>query len=242
MGLHVVTGPPAAGKTTFVDAHRTDGDIVIDFDAIANAIAGKPSNNHEHTHQAVEVTKLMRQAAIDHALTNPDMTIWLIHTKPSRATLSVYRQRGAEIHVINPGKKTVMQRCKEQRPPYAMKIAADWYEATEKANTTRRGYGATHQKNRRRLLAQHIDGTPCEHCGKPMFKDPQRNFDHAPLEADHPEGKEQARMGTQAQKRTNHATRLLHRRCNRQLGVKVRNELNGHTQGNTAPDTGFQWA
>ena len=37
--------------------------------------------------------------------------------------------------------------------------------------TTERGYGHEHRKARARLLAAHIDGTPCPYCGEPMYLD-----------------------------------------------------------------------
>jgi hypothetical protein len=36
----LVCGPPASGKTTYVERHKQAGDIVIDLDAIASAMAG----------------------------------------------------------------------------------------------------------------------------------------------------------------------------------------------------------
>ena len=66
-------------------------------------------------------------------------------------------------------------------------------------STSQRGLGWDHQQVRKHLLAVHVDGSPCGHCGKPMFK-------FQPLDADH----ELARShgGTKA-------NRLLHASCNR---------------------------
>jgi len=76
--------------------------------------------------------------------------------------------------------------------------------------TTQRGYGYKHhQKTRKNLLFNLVDGTECEYCGKPMFRAPDKNFDHAALEADHVD-----RDKTQPPKR------LIHRKCNRTLNGK----------------------
>ena len=73
--------------------------------------------------------------------------------------------------------------------------------------TTQRGYGyKQHQKTRKNLLFNLVDGTECEYCGKPMFRAPDKNFDGAALEADHVD-----RDKTQPPKR------LIHRKCNRTL-------------------------
>lgn len=85
-------------------------------------------------------------------------------------------------------------------------------------STTNRGYGATHVRQRKRLLYQLKDGTPCEVCGRPLYKDADKNFDGAPLEADHGPGSA-LKFKNGAEKRTTLATRLLHRYCNRSGGA-----------------------
>lgn len=99
-----------------------------------------------------------------------------------------------------------------------LQVAAAWYDKQDKASktTTQRGYGHTHQKQRRRLLAQHTDGAPCPECGRPMFKDADKNFDGAALEADHGPGSALKYAGN---KKATKATRLLHRTCNRAGGA-----------------------
>ncbi|MGB3771727.1 MAG: hypothetical protein WBF79_00635 [Rhodococcus sp. (in: high G+C Gram-positive bacteria)] len=66
--------------------------------------------------------------------------------------------------------------------------------------TTEKGLGHAHREVRKHLLAVHVEGSPCGHCGKPMFKAFQ------PLDADH----ELARHHGGRK-----ATRLLHASCNR---------------------------
>jgi len=99
-----------------------------------------------------------------------------------------------------------------------LKIAAAWYDKKSKPaqTTTQRGYGTQHQKQRRKLLAQLKDGTPCPECGKPMFKTASKNFDKAALEADHGPGNA---LKYAENKQATKATRLLHRTCNRSGGA-----------------------
>lgn len=69
-------------------------------------------------------------------------------------------------------------------------------------NTTERGYGHQHQQRRKRLLAAHIDGTPCPYCGEPMLRTDELDADHStPLT-----------LGGSV------ADRLAHSRCNREAG------------------------
>ncbi|MCX4673010.1 hypothetical protein OG453_41345 [Streptomyces sp. NBC_01381] len=48
--LYVVTGPPAAGKSSWIEAHATARDVVIDLDRITVALSGPGApqwNQHE---------------------------------------------------------------------------------------------------------------------------------------------------------------------------------------------------
>lgn len=109
VALIVVTGPPAAGKTTYIAEHAKPGDIRIDLDHIANTLAGEDMDNHEHEAHILTVAKAARRAAIDAAI-KQDCTVWLIHTKPTPKQLNDYEAQGAVIHTIDPGKGTVMKR------------------------------------------------------------------------------------------------------------------------------------
>lgn len=75
-----------------------------------------------------------------------------------------------------------------------------------KQTTTQRGYGHDHHKRRQQLLYNHTDGDECAYCARPMYKNPNQNFDGGPLNADHAH-----------QDKTVLAARLLHDRCNKQM-------------------------
>lgn len=210
--VRIVTGPPAAGKSTFVRERRRHGDVVIDFDAIANALSGHDEDNHDHDQHITQITKAARQAAIDKALSQEgDHTVWIIQSMPSEALLAKYRDLGAVIDVVDPGKDIVMSRVKRQRPRAMMIAAAKWYDRSSPAapprrqTTTERGLGWEHQKIRDRLLAVHVDGTPCWWCRKPMYRDKRHNHDGLPLAADHKEARKHG---------GDRASRLLHFSCN----------------------------
>lgn len=101
--------------------------------------------------------------------------------------------------------------------------------------TTARGLGWQHQQIRRRLIANHRDGTPCWWCGKPMYREPSRNPDYVPgsqapgngaLAADHTLAR--ANGG-------NHADRLLHGLCNKQRGDGSRDDQRPALGGTGTP-------
>lgn len=47
-----------------------------------------------------------------------------------------------------------------------------------RGTTTQRGLGAVHQKDKKRLLAELRDGSPCWRCGQPMFRWQKLDRDH----------------------------------------------------------------
>ncbi|WP_312802226.1 AAA family ATPase [Corynebacterium variabile] len=239
MTLHIVIGPPAAGKSTYIREHRQPGDITIDYDELANTLAGLAPANHEHTATVKKITRAARDAAIREAQKHAtDTDVWIIHSTPAQSTIDRYRREGAQIHVVDPGKDTVMHRIKHERPGHMHAVAARWYQQQDDAKrpktTTERGYGHTHQIDRRRLLTNHTDGTPCDWCGQPMYREPKQNFDNAPLEADHAES-----LKLHGPSRAN---RLRHRRCNRQAreGGATREHLRPTRKASTPDPRGGQ--
>lgn len=75
--------------------------------------------------------------------------------------------------------------------------------------TTQKGLGWAHQKQRERLLSQHVDGTCCWWCDRPMYEARELNWDREALAADHSLAR--VNGGTKAD-------RLLHGKCNKARG------------------------
>lgn len=50
---------------------------------------------------------------------------------------------------------------------------------THKLTTTQRGLGHRHKQRRATLLRNHVDGTPCWWCGKPMYRSQDLDADHS---------------------------------------------------------------
>jgi hypothetical protein len=90
-------------------------------------------------------------------------------------------------------------------------------------NTTQRGLGYTHQQDKRRLLAELVDGTPCplpEWCGGEPMVHPKR-CPNGPcfwctLERDH--------TVPRALGGVDSAGRLSHASCNRRAGSQLGNQ------------------
>jgi hypothetical protein len=221
----IVTGPPCSGKSTYCRQHAGPDDVVIDLDVLATALSGPRPGQHTHTHSpaSLAVARAARTAAIERAMTVTAGDCYIIHTKPSPQARASYTAQGAQIIDLDPGIDVALARAKAERPWQSAQAVKAWYQPTPRSTSKRhdppatrkqktrqqRGLGAKHDAERKRLLANHRDGTACWWCLLGMYRDPLRNPDRAPLEADHSIAR--SKGGTVAD-------RLLHSRCNRSRG------------------------
>lgn len=126
--LTVVIGPPAAGKSTWVMQHAKQGDIVIDFDRLAQALAGPDADPHDHPPALMAVTKAARNAAIEAAVQQAKtVDVYLIHSNPGSQRMAQYHSWGAKVVTIDPGRDVVRERCKTQRPARMFGVIDAWY-------------------------------------------------------------------------------------------------------------------
>lgn len=126
--LYVVTGPPAAGKSSWIQAHATARDIVIDLDLITRALTGPGAPGWNHERIAQRVAQRARYAAIDEALQHLDQVdVYLIHTLPSTKWMARYRRLQAQVVAVDPGEQIVMQRIEAMRSPEMKAVATKWY-------------------------------------------------------------------------------------------------------------------
>ncbi|MFG2589062.1 AAA family ATPase [Streptomyces sp. NPDC048438] len=132
--LYVVTGPPAAGKSSWITARARSTDIVIDLDRITQALAGPGAPQWTQDKLLVKVAQRARFAAIDEALRHRDETdVYLIHTMPSAKAAARYARLGARTIVVDPGREVVMQRVRDMRQDGMVAVATRWYNQQAKA-------------------------------------------------------------------------------------------------------------
>ncbi|MFZ3569950.1 hypothetical protein ACOKM5_23370 [Streptomyces sp. BH097] len=128
--LYVVTGPPAAGKSSWIQAHAKATDIVIDLDLMALAMAGPGADHHAHTDVLMRVVHRARFAALNEAYQHLDKTdVYVIHTQPSTKTIKKYERLDARIITVDPGREIVMRRIDAMRQPGMARVASRWYNA-----------------------------------------------------------------------------------------------------------------
>ncbi|MFG2328261.1 hypothetical protein ACGFMM_01410 [Streptomyces sp. NPDC048604] len=133
--LYVITGPPAAGKTSWIQAHATARDIVIDLDRIAVALTGPGAPQWNQDALVLRVAHKARFAAMHEAFELRDkLDVYLIHTMPSPKAMAKYKRLDAQIVTVDPGQDIVMQRIDAMRDPDMRRVATRWYRHRPQAH------------------------------------------------------------------------------------------------------------
>ena len=129
--LHIIIGPPCAGKSTYLQDHAKAGDLKVDFDKIARTLGA------EESHDADGIIKTAafaaRDAIIKVAIENHDAESWIIHTQPTDDQMKAYKDAGADIVVLDPGKDECLARAeRDKRPQRTIDAINRWYSGTKK--------------------------------------------------------------------------------------------------------------
>ena len=124
--IHVIIGPPCAGKSTYVNEHARDGELQIDYDLIAMALGS--SESHAADGLIKQAAFDAREAAINAALKSPEEESFIIHTSPSEEHMKRYTEAGAEIIQLDPGYETCVERAEaDGRPKQTFDGIEKWY-------------------------------------------------------------------------------------------------------------------
>lgn len=131
--LTVVIGPPAAGKSTWVLNHAGPADVVIDFDRIAQAVAGPGADGHDHAPAVAAVARAARTAALDAAIKQARTAdVYVIHSSPGPARMDQYRALGARVVMVDPGRDIVRKQASGERPQRMYAAIDEWYQHRER--------------------------------------------------------------------------------------------------------------
>lgn len=131
--IRVITGPPCAGKSTYVADNATPGDIVIDMDLIASAMVVDLEDAHDYSDDVRRIARSARKAAVREALQIGQVsrrTVWIVHTSPNADWLRIYRSFSAHVVTVNPGRDECLRRLAERPKSQHVKtkrVIDDWF-------------------------------------------------------------------------------------------------------------------
>lgn len=124
--IHIITGPPCGGKSTYIGKHAKRGDLIVDYDELAMTLGCAEKWNPVGIVQ--RATQKARAAAIKTATNNPKAESWIIQSRLSEELRKEYESLGAEIVEIDPGKETCIERAKRDGRPKNIFLAIEgWY-------------------------------------------------------------------------------------------------------------------
>lgn len=124
--IHIITGPPCGGKSTYIGKHVKRGDLIVDYDEMAMTLGCAEKWNPVGIVQ--RATQKARAAAIKAATNNPKAESWIIQSRLSEELRKEYESLGAEIVEIDPGKETCIERAKRDGRPKNIFLAIEgWY-------------------------------------------------------------------------------------------------------------------
>lgn len=130
--ITVVTGPPCSGKSTYVRTHARPGDVIIDFDTMAQAF-GSPTP-HDHSQATRHVTIMARRAAIAAAVTVTAVDVWIVDCNISRERLTAYQRVGARIVGLDVDKAELHRRAGAERPSLWHRLIDEWVPLVQQAD------------------------------------------------------------------------------------------------------------
>jgi predicted kinase len=124
--LTVITGPPCGGKSTYARQHARPGDIIVDFDQIAQALGSQVT--HGHSDRIASVASRAWYAAVCEAIRqhHQGCRAWVIDTSPAPDRLRQYEAAGARMVTCTAPPEELHRRAQGNRPPLWHNRIEEW--------------------------------------------------------------------------------------------------------------------
>lgn len=120
MEIHLVSGSPCSGKTTFAKQHAGPNDVIIDADLLAEALGSRDS--HDHPGHTKALAAKLRDLAVREA-TRGSYKTWVVSASPLAEQLIPH----VAVYVQDPGKAVCLERAKS-RPHWTTAAIEEWYD------------------------------------------------------------------------------------------------------------------
>ena len=130
----LICGPPASGKTTYVNEHSRPGDIVWDLDEVLKAICGDAGEDRPPASIAIALS--MRDgfigAVAERRWPRPPQAIWIIEGLPKRGDRQNRAELlGAEVILLDTPKEECLRRAATRKNPNLYAIEK-WFSEHER--------------------------------------------------------------------------------------------------------------
>ena len=113
--ITIVSGPPCAGKNTYIKNNRKKGDVVWDFDKIHSALTGELS--HKHIEKVRKYIFSMRNQFYKDLKTEKELKVWIINSSPLKLVRqNLAKDLDAEIIYIKRTKEECLNVANNERP------------------------------------------------------------------------------------------------------------------------------
>lgn len=126
----VLWGPPCSGKSSYINARAKPGDVRIDLDALALAIAPVGTPHHGYDDWHVRLAMDARQAIMDNfEVKVPDrVTVWVIDSNADKAKRHRWHRHGARVVKLDVDYGTCVARAREDgRPESTLGLINSWF-------------------------------------------------------------------------------------------------------------------
>ena len=125
MAIRIVTGPPCAGKSTYVQENRMDKDVVVDYDSIAQALGNIVPHDSKG---AIRTCAVSARDLVTDLCVERDFDSWIIRHELDADERTMFEMAGAEFVEIDPGEDVCLARAEaDGRPEDCIDAIRAWY-------------------------------------------------------------------------------------------------------------------
>lgn len=114
MQIRVVCGLPASGKTTYVNQHKSEHDLIYDYDALMSVLSGLPTHERNldiHDYVILFFEQMLRKLKAEKTFNS----VWIIQTFPdSRIDTLLSNYHDIDHILIDTSKSICIERLKSQ--------------------------------------------------------------------------------------------------------------------------------